>query len=67
MKQYFAVVLALTAGILMAYFILGAFIKRFFKGNIIDIIIVLVLVALIIAVVGIGLNIADHYFDIFPK
>ncbi len=67
MKQIIAIATALIAGILMAYFGLGTFINRYFKGRIIDIIIVIVLIALIITVVGIGLRIADHFFNILPK
>mgnify|MGYP000947706162 CR=1 FL=1 len=67
MKQIIAIATALIAGILMAYFCLGTFINRYFKGRIIDIIIVIVLIALIITLVGIGLRIADHFFDILPK
>ncbi len=67
MKQYVAVALALIAGILMAYYGLGTFINRCFKGRITDIIIVIVLVSLIITVISIGLRIANHYFGIFPN
>jgi len=67
MKQFVAIAIALIAGVLMAYFGLGKYIKRYFKGRIIDIIILVAIVCLIISVVAIGLRIADHYYDIFPK
>ena len=67
MKQIFAAAIALIAGALMAYFGLGTYINKYFKGRITDIIIVIAIVCLIIIAVSIGLRIADDYFDIFPK
>lgn len=67
MIKYVAATLALIAGILMAYFGLGTYINKYFKGRKLDILIVIILVALIITVVGIGLKIANHYFAIFLK
>ncbi|MDD4212143.1 MAG: hypothetical protein PHY42_01945 [Bacilli bacterium] len=67
MKQFIAIALALVVGALIAYFGLGTYINRYFKGRIIDIIIVIAIVCLIIIVIGISLRIANYYFDIFPK
>lgn len=67
MIKYIAATVALIAGILMAYFGLGTYINKYFKGRKLDIFIVIILVALIITVVGIGLKIANHYFAIFLK
>lgn len=67
MIKYIAATVALIAGILMAYFGLGTYINKYFKGRKLDILIVIILVALIITVVGIGLKIANHYFAIFLK
>ena len=52
---------------MLAYFLLGGYINRYFKGRVLDILIVIFLTIAIIAIIAIGVKIADFYFDFIPK
>ena len=66
-KRIVAAVIALVVGGLLGYCGIGIFMDKYFKGRIIDIVLLIIIISLLIAMVGIGLKIADHFFDLFPK
>ena len=67
MKQFFAVCLAVAVGGMLAYFLLGGYINKHFKGRALDILIVVALMVAILAFVAACVKIADHYIGFIPK
>lgn len=67
LKRFFVFLFAIAIGSMLAYFLLGGYINRYFKGRVLDILIVIFLTIAIIAIIAIGVKIADFYFDFIPK
>jgi hypothetical protein len=67
LKRFFIVLFAIFIGSILGYFLIGGYVNKFFKGRLIDILILIILMVAIIAIIAIGVKIADFYFDFIPK
>lgn len=67
MKRIIIFAIALIVTMALGYFVIGTYINKYFKGRIIDIIGVIFIMCLMLVLMSICLNIADHFFSIFPK
>lgn len=67
MKTVLFIILILVLGTFLSSFVLGNYIKFYFKGRIWDILLVIIIMCALLGVIALVSNVLNYYFDIYPK